>query len=299
MIETINDLKNNKMKAGQLSSAITSEHFTRMKKTLGTLNSRNLKATEPLRIGLSDVKNSEKRGKWWLVGASWRDQHPQDSVETAPIVESGPDDLADADDLAESTNLLQLAREQGMNTEVRKAIFVAIMTATDYKDAHTRLIKLNLKKSQEAEIPRVLIQCCGSESLYNPYYTLIARKQCSDRKMRMAFNFGFWDLFKRMGETAGDGDDELSDEEGDDELSVRKLVNLAKMFGNLVCSGVFSLAGLKVSCKISTSIKYAKRRRCWTSHIYDPRPKLFLRFSSLRSSYNPRNHHRQVTMRML
>lgn len=249
MIETINNLKNNRMKTGVLASAVNSEHFTHMKKVLGTLNSRNLKATEPLRIGLKDIRNSEKRGKWWLVGASWRDESARDAAERKPVQEVEAGNFADADDLADTTNLLQLAREQGMNTEVRRAIFVAVMTATDYKDAHARLLKLNLKRAQEAEVPRVLVQCVGGEAIYNPYYALIARKMCSERRMKMAFNFALWDALKRMGETALDDDDEpdASDDEGGGELTARKVVNLAKFFGNLVAGGAMSLAALKVS----------------------------------------------------
>ncbi|KAI9855476.1 MAG: suppressor of glycerol defect, partial [Pleopsidium flavum] len=51
MIETINNLKNNRMKSGAAASAVTSEHTIRMKKTLGSLNTRSLKSSEPLRVG--------------------------------------------------------------------------------------------------------------------------------------------------------------------------------------------------------------------------------------------------------
>nr|GFD56933.1 nucleolar MIF4G domain-containing protein 1 [Tanacetum cinerariifolium] len=73
-------------------------------------------------------------------------------------------------------DLAQLAREQRMNTDVRRAIYVSIMSATDFKDAQIRLNKLNLKKAQEVEIPKVIIHCAGAEKTYNPYYTILARK---------------------------------------------------------------------------------------------------------------------------
>jgi nucleolar MIF4G domain-containing protein 1 len=43
MIESINDLKNNRMKTGAVASAVTSQHTVRMKKILGTLNTRSSK----------------------------------------------------------------------------------------------------------------------------------------------------------------------------------------------------------------------------------------------------------------
>lgn len=251
MVETINNLKNNRMKTGAVASAITSEHTVRMKKTLGSLNTRTIKATEPLRVGLEDVLNAGEKGKWWLVGASWKGQGQGQGQGH----EEGPEERtgADAEDGEEestflnngSADLLQLAREQRMNTDIRRAIFVTIMSATDYRDAHLRLLKLRLKRSQELEIPRVLVQCAGAELTYNPFYTLISRKLCSDHKLRKAFQFALWDLFKRMGEN---GDEESPVfEAGDDSetLSMRTIVNLARMFGVLIAEGGMGLGVLK------------------------------------------------------
>ncbi|KAF2273920.1 uncharacterized protein EI97DRAFT_469157 [Westerdykella ornata] len=246
MIETINNLKNNRMKTGVAASAIVSEHRTRMKKQLGSLNTRNIKGTEPLRIGLSDIKNTEKKGKWWLVGASWRND-PDESVpsqkdehrgaKTTQVLDLGEDDDVD---------LLQLAREQRMNTDVRRAIFITIMSASDYNDAHMRLLRLNLKKSQEAEIPRIIVHCAGCEKTYNPYYTFLARKFCGDHKPRKSFQFALWDVFKSLGEQGAEGtgsDDE--DESGNVDLSLRKLVNLGKLYGTLIANDCLSIACLK------------------------------------------------------
>jgi nucleolar MIF4G domain-containing protein 1 len=237
MIETINDLKNNKMKTGGAASAVTSEHTIRMKKTLGTLNTRSLKASEPMRIGLKDIKDSDKKGKWWLVGASWSGNAAEEIKPSAPDQASMPQ-VEDAG----TSDLVQLAKEQRMNTDVRRAIFITVMSATDYQDAHLRLMKLKLKKVQEYEIPKVLIHCCGAEKAYNPYYTLVAKKVCGDRKLKTAFQFCLWDLFKKMGES--DDDDDAAEDEVD-AMDTRRIVNLAKMFGSLIVDGGLGLAALK------------------------------------------------------
>ncbi len=241
MIETIDNLKNNRMKTNLAASAVTSEHMIQMKKTLGSLNIKNLRATEPLRITLRDIRDSDKRGKWWLVGASYRDE----DRETPAAVSSGDYDIhaATTKDGDNTTNLLQLAREHRMNTDIRRSIFVTIMSASDYKDAYMCLLKLRLKKSQELEIPGVLTHCACAEKTYNPFYTLIARQLCSDRKLKMAFQFTLWALFKRMGESE---DGEGEDEEDGDALDMRAIVNLAKMFGTLVVDGGLRLSILKV-----------------------------------------------------
>ncbi len=240
MIETINDLKNNKMKTGGAASAVTSEHTIRMKKIIGSLNNRTIKGSEPLRIGLKDVRESDKKGKWWLVGASWAGNATEEGQDTTTPMPIRQTPLSAED--SGTTDLIQLAREQRMNTDIRRAIFVAIMSATDFQDAYMRLMKLNLKKVQEYEIPKVLIHCAGGEKSYNPYYTLISKRICDDRRLRTAFQFCLWDLFKKMGES---DDDEGSAEDEEDALDTRQIVNLAKMFGTLILEGGLGLGVLK------------------------------------------------------
>ncbi|KAL9576446.1 MAG: hypothetical protein Q9212_007090 [Teloschistes hypoglaucus] len=245
MIETINNLKNNRMKTGIAASSLVSEHVVRMKKTLGSLNTRNIKASEPLRVGLQDIRESDKRGKWWLVGASYKD--PAELIEhRKTLSEDNESDGSDEGDLSQGVagNLLQIAREQRMNTDVRRSIFVAIMSATDYNDAFQRLKKLRLKKSQELEMPKVMIHCAGAEEAYNPYYTLLARRVCTDRKLKMAFQFSLWGFLKRLGENVEEDEDEAVEEE--DRPGMRTIVNLAKMFGVLIAEGGLTLNALKI-----------------------------------------------------
>lgn len=251
MIETINDLKNNRMKTGLNASAIVSEHTIRMKKLLGSLNTRKLKSTEPLRMGLSDIQDAEKKGKWWLVGASWAGRSNQVKAASNPEAQTeGEDGDSDSDsDIVMgggdggAPDLAELAREQMMNTDVRRSIFVAILSATDYEDAYVRLRKLRLNKDRQREIANVILQCAGAEQQYNPYYTLVAKRLCSDRKNRWSFQDSLWRLFRRLGESIfGDEAEEVDD---DDTMEMRRLVNIAKMYGILVQDGALGLGILK------------------------------------------------------
>jgi nucleolar MIF4G domain-containing protein 1 len=241
MIETITDLKNNKLRPELASSGVAGEHVTRMRKVLGTLNNRNIRASEPLRIGLDDVRNADKRGKWWLVGASWKEQDKASDM--APVGSTGDVNGRSVTLDGEESDLLGLARQHRMNTVVRRAIFIAIMSANDYRDAHLRLLKLRLKKSQQQEIPRVLMHCIGAEERYNPYYTLIAKTLCADKRSKMAFQFSLWDFFERIGENATDLDDDAEDD--GTEVELKEIVNTARMFGSLVADGSLSLGILK------------------------------------------------------
>ncbi|CAZ83881.1 unnamed protein product [Tuber melanosporum] len=252
MIETLTNLKNNRLKAAAANSVVVAEATIRMKRLLGALNNGRIRASEPLRISLKDIRNTDAKGKWWLVGASWAGNPASTSTSTASGLPSkapkkskkDPEDL----DFYSNTDLLQLAREQRMNTDIRQAIFVAIMSAEDYTDAYLRILKLRLKRKQEPEIPRVLIHCCGSEASYNPYYTLVARKLCAQNNLRMAFTFSLWGVFRRMGEGEGGGEADLFGEDGenDEDLDMRKILNLSRMYGTLVAQDALGLDILKI-----------------------------------------------------
>jgi len=82
-------------------------------------------AYEPLRVTLEDLHSAESKGKWWLVGAAWGgnplvDQQHEKNLQRD--VEAGPDDVS-------NTALLKLAKKQGMNTDIRRSIFVLLMSS--------------------------------------------------------------------------------------------------------------------------------------------------------------------------
>ncbi|MCJ1308607.1 suppressor of glycerol defect [Agyrium rufum] len=270
MIETVNNLKNNRLKTGVAASTIASEHTLRMKKILGSLNSNGgksitLKASEPLRISLPDIRNTDKRGKWWLVGASYRDNTTNGSQPDihAMNLENGPGDTnlklaasQDPDHLdslsTDPDHLLTLAaRAHRLNTGPRRAIFTAIMSSTDYMDAWTRLMKLRLKRAQEVEIPPILLRCAVTEGSYNPFYTLIAKKVCSgNRKLRVGMQFALWDWIRKMNvgdDSAGESGDEDGGMggSGTGKVNLKEVVVFAKMYASLVADGALGLSAIK------------------------------------------------------
>lgn len=268
MIEIINDLKNNRVKAGAAASVVAAEQTSRLKKVLGSL--ANAKVTEPLGVNLTDITSSSKEGKWWLVGASWKNEAQEvnalnDRVKGEHRASQGLEEVIHGDNDG-GPDLLILAKQQRMNTDIRRAIFMNIMSAEDYKDAHARLLKLKLKKAQELEIPRVLIHCAGAEDSYNPYYTLIAKQLCSEHRFKWAMQYGLWDLFKRMGEKSNDdhGSDDEMDVDRDDEIDLKRVVNLGRLYGQLVADNSLALTSLKV--------RYSYIQSTWTlANHYDHR----------------------------
>lgn len=63
---------------------------------------------------------------------------------------------------ASNAKLYNLAKKQGMNTELRRTIFCIILSSEDYLDAFEKLMRLGLKGSEEREIVYVLLRCCSN-----------------------------------------------------------------------------------------------------------------------------------------
>lgn len=251
MIETIQGLKNSKPRAKGMDSAIVSEHVLRMKKRLGELKSqsRRLEGLAPMGIGLKDIETIDKHGRWWLVGASVPTYH--DAEERAKIIsaaaESGHDNTLDDEDMDfVLPDYPSKAKAQGLNTTAQVAIFTAIMSALNYEHGYRQFVGLKLKRDEQLEITRVLVQCVGSEPSYNEYYALVGGQACVNSRIRFAFQDRLWKTFRNLGESLfGEGAeaDEVSGGEG--LRSERRLGNMAQFYASLVANGHLSISLLK------------------------------------------------------
>ena len=88
-----------------------------------------------IRATLQDIRDSDKKGRWWLTGAAWVGNIGQhDAVGAAASQETN--DASKTGELAFDERLLALAKAQRMNTEVRRHIFCVIMGSNDFLDAY-------------------------------------------------------------------------------------------------------------------------------------------------------------------
>ncbi|KAF9267853.1 hypothetical protein L218DRAFT_955030 [Marasmius fiardii PR-910] len=256
MIETLNNLKNNKVKRiGAQNQG--EEAVERMKKFLSGLSKkRHVLAHEPLRVSLQDLHSAETKGKWWLVGAAWggdplvdRQQGSGKDTGEDTVGIGGNDDKTE--NVVANSALLKLARKQGMNTDIRRSIFVVLMSSDDYVDACERLSELKLTEVQQREIVRVLIHCCGNEKTYNPYYTLVCQHLCRfSHSYKITLQYCLWDFLRDMGETEVGGMEvikNLKDEDGFGVKSVSssRMRNVAKAYAWWIAKDCVSLLVLK------------------------------------------------------
>ncbi|KAI0833472.1 ARM repeat-containing protein [Trametes gibbosa] len=249
MVETLSNLKNNKTKkaAGQMAG---NEAVDRMKKFLSGLSKkRHVMSHEPLRVSLEDLRSADTKGKWWLVGAAWGGDplvEHQQQAEPHAANEIVPDTLS-------QNTLLKLAKKQGMNTDIRRSIFVVLMSSDDYVDACERLSQLKLTEVQQREIIRVILHCCGNEKQYNPYYALVVQQLCrSTHAHTITLQFCLWDFLRDLGETSVGGAEILKNLSEDDRagfnvkrISPTRLRNVARAYGWWLAKDCCTLAILK------------------------------------------------------
>ncbi|KAJ2789222.1 suppressor of glycerol defect, partial [Coemansia helicoidea] len=251
MVESLTSLKDNRMRSAMSQNA---DDVAKLKKFLGNMDKRHtVGGAEPINIGLQDIRDTKTKGKWWLVGASWvGNQHAADDggASGAAAQQTALQRVRDESGNAEMERLLKMAKAQHMNTDIRRSVFVTLLSSDDYADAFERLLKLDLKRTQAREMMRVVIHCCGQERAYNPYYTLVACKLCAyHNTYQLTMQYALWDFLRELGEVDVGGLGRLSqDDDGGSsgaDVPLRRIVNLAKMYAWLVDRQVLSLLILK------------------------------------------------------
>lgn len=144
MIETLINLKNNRSKRN-IAQNQGGAAVERMKRFLSGLSKTRhgmlliiyvfphfkqqlflVRAHEPLRVSLEDLRSADSKGKWWLVGAGWGgdplvDKQAELSKKMAACETDAIQD--------EAAKLAKVARAQGMNTEIRRGIFIVLMSS--------------------------------------------------------------------------------------------------------------------------------------------------------------------------
>ena len=234
MLTAITDLKNNKRKAKDLAiNQKTSEYrkiIGRMKSAINA-NKDGKASSNSFKFNLQDILDIETKGRWWVLGSRWTGKRRQD--EAAQSSPTGSESTKDFDDIDDSKRkkLLKLAAAQRMNTDLRRSIFCIIMGSDDCQDAFEKLVRNNfLKGINEREVVRVIVHCCGTEKVYNPYYAHLANRICEfQTNCVFTFKLTFWDSFKQF-----------------KSMKSRKAANLAKLLAHLMMKNRLNLTTLKI-----------------------------------------------------
>ncbi|XP_053120720.1 nucleolar MIF4G domain-containing protein 1 [Hemicordylus capensis] len=220
MLETMLALKNNDMRKIPGYDPEPVEKLQKLQRTL--IHGSGTGKESQLRVSLECLLSADQVGRWWIVGSSWSG---------APMIDSTSNKIKQILPIGKmSSKIMELARKQRMNTDIRKNIFCILMTSEDFLDAFEKLLKLRLKDQQEREIVHVLVDCCLQEKTYNPFYAFLSAKFCEyERRFQMTFQFSMWDKIRDL-----------------ENLSTTAFSNLVNLLAHLLKTKSVSLSVFKV-----------------------------------------------------
>lgn len=131
---------------------------------------------------------------------------------------SEDDDEDDEEDEAEMQRM-QIKDETETNlVNLRRTIYLTIMSSVDFEEAGHKLLKIKLEPGQEMELNIMLLECCSQERTYLRYYGLLGQRFCMINKV---YQENFDECFVKQYSMIH-------------RLETNKLRNVAKFFAHLL-----------------------------------------------------------------
>ncbi|KAL3641573.1 hypothetical protein CASFOL_012388 [Castilleja foliolosa] len=97
--------------------------------------------------------------------------------------EEESEEEADSDE-DESEEEMRINDETETNLiNLRRSIYLTIMSSVDYEEAGHKLLKMKLEPGQEMELCIMLLECCSEERTYRGYYGLLGQRFCMINKL--------------------------------------------------------------------------------------------------------------------
>ncbi|XP_057874037.2 uncharacterized protein LOC131080005 [Cryptomeria japonica] len=94
----------------------------------------------------------------------------------------------DDDDEEEVEEALRIQDETETNlVNLRRTIYLTIMSSFDFEEAGHKLLKIKLEPGQEMELCIMLLECCSQERTYLRYYGLLGQRFCMINKIYQEF----------------------------------------------------------------------------------------------------------------
>eukprot|EP00890_Picochlorum_soloecismus_P004799 jgi/Picsp_1/531/NSC_00528-R1_pre-mrna-splicing factor cwc22 homolog len=113
---------------------------------------------------------------------------------------------------------------------LRRTIYLTIMSALDFEEAGHKLLKMGIPPGQESELATMIIECCSQEKTFVKYYALLAERFC---KLKREYVDSFADCFVAQYSMIH-------------RLETNKLRNVAKLFAYLLSTDALPWAILSV-----------------------------------------------------
>ncbi|RMD39961.1 hypothetical protein DV735_g5185, partial [Chaetothyriales sp. CBS 134920] len=139
------------------------------------------------------------------------------------------DSDSDSDDSASEDSEEEAAAGKGTVVEIkdqsntdlvnlRRTIYLTIMSSLDFEEACHKLMKVQLPPGQEAELPSMIVECCSQEKTYSKFFGLIGERFAKLNRMWLDL---FEQAFAKYYDTIH-------------RYETNRLRNIARFFGHLL-----------------------------------------------------------------
>lgn len=118
--------------------------------------------------------------------ANWEDNEDAYKKLKAEILGEGSDDDDDdgesddessEDEEDEETKAMEIKDQSNADlVNLRRTIYLTIMSSADPEEATHKLMKINLPAGQEPELPSMIVECCSQEKTYTKFFGLIGER---------------------------------------------------------------------------------------------------------------------------
>lgn len=138
----------------------------------------------------------------------------------------GSDDEYESDDSSDNEEKKEerdLEIKDQTNTDLvnlRRTIYLTIMSSVDFEECCHKLMKVTLPPGQESELPSMVIECCSQERTYSKFYGLIGERFA---KLNRLWTDLFESSFAKYYDTIH-------------RYETNRLRNIARFFGHLLSS---------------------------------------------------------------
>ncbi|KAI5062241.1 hypothetical protein GOP47_0022780 [Adiantum capillus-veneris] len=113
-----------------------------------------------------------------ILGESSGDDNDDDDDGDNGSGQSSDDDEDDEDE-EEEMQRMKIRDETETNlVNLRRTIYLTIMSSVDFEEAGHKLLKIKLEPGQEMELNIMLLECCSQERIYLRYYGLLGQRFC-------------------------------------------------------------------------------------------------------------------------
>ncbi|KMU78141.1 pre-mRNA-splicing factor cwc22 [Coccidioides immitis RMSCC 3703] len=91
--------------------------------------------------------------------------------------EDGSDITSDEDEEDEEERQMDIKDQSNTDlVNLRRTIYLTIMSSIDFEECCHKLMKINLPPGQESELPSMIVECCSQERTYSKFYGLTGER---------------------------------------------------------------------------------------------------------------------------